>query len=74
MSQPLWAAEADLDEDLHEVDIANLNIGGYVEGNGLFDDSEGLLLQTLSCHKFNSITYLVLAICIKNCASSGGAG
>ena len=45
MSQrvPLWAAEAEMDEDLNEVDL-NLAIGNYGQNGELFDEGE---LQTV---------------------------
>lgn len=35
----LWAAEAEMDEDLNDVDL-NLAIGNYAQNGGMYDDGE----------------------------------
>ena len=44
---PIWAADAEIDEDLQEVDLTHA-IGNYVQ-NGLYDDS------SLFSNKFSGI-------------------
>ena len=43
MSQrvPLWAADAEMDEDLNEVDL-NIAIGSYGQNGGTYEDGETL--------------------------------
>lgn len=62
MSQRMavWAAEAEIDDDdLHEVDLSNLTLGGFpTEQNELYDDGVGTyIILSLEDRVFTLFNY-----------------